>query len=343
MIGVEKGAGREAAVKDAHIEICLAHDVESPAATGLDGLALAGGLPDFSVSDIDTTVRFLGKTLALPLIIAPITGGGSRSLQINRSLATAAAACRIGMAVGSQRPMMEKAVGAESYQVREWAPDIALLANLGLLHARNGRDYLLEAVESIGADALMLYVNPLHEVLQAEGQSDFARALDALEEAVEGFPYPIFLKEVGCGLPEPVVRWASARKIAGVDVAGLGGTNWPRIEGLMQGRDFSPYERLGTSTRDAIVGARKWLRPDQCLIGGGGLRTGVDMAKALALGATLTSMALPLLRWASVSAERVAEGVARLKEELTVALWFTASKRVGEIEGKVGSPLPFFS
>jgi isopentenyl-diphosphate delta-isomerase len=332
---VEKRAGHEAAVKDAHIEICLGHDVESPAATGLDGLTLAGSLPDFSVSDIDTTVRFLGRTLACPLLIAPITGGGSRSLQINRNLATAAAVCRIAMAVGSQRPMLEKAAGAESYRVREWAPDIPLLANLSLLHARNGRDYLLEAVESIGADAIILYVNPLHEILQADGQSDFARALDALDEAVEGFPYPVFLKEVGCGLPEAVVRWVSARKIAGVDVAGLGGTNWPRIEGLMQGRDFSPYERLGMCTRDAIIGARKWLRQDQCLIGGGGLRTGVDMAKALALGATLTSMALPFLRWASVSAERVAEGVGRLKEELTVVLWFTASRRVGELKGKV--------
>ncbi len=331
----EKGAGRDAAVKDAHIEICLGHDVESPAATGLDGLTLAGGLPDFSVSDIDTTVPFLGRILACPLIIAPITGGGSRSLQINRNLAIAAGRCGIAMAVGSQRPMLEKAAGAESYRLREWAPDIPLLANLGLLHARNGRDYLLEAVESIGADAIILYINPLHEVLQADGRTDFARALDALDEAVEDFPYPVFLKEVGCGLPESVVRWASARKIAGVDVAGLGGTNWPRVEGLMQGRDFGPYECLGTCTRDAIISARKWLRQDQCLIGGGGLRTGVDMAKALALGAALASMALPFLKWASVSAERVAEGVARLKEELTVALWFTASRRVGELKGKV--------
>ncbi len=338
-----QGNGREAAVKDSHIRICLEHDVESPAETGLEALNLSGGLPGFSASDIDTTAQFLGKTLALPLLIAPITGGGSLSLEINRNLATAAGRCGIAMAVGSQRPMMEKAAARESYLVREWAPGIPLLANLSLLHVRNGADYLIEAVESIKADGIILYVNPLHELLQAEGQTDFTHALEALDEAVEKFPYPVFLKEVGSGLPETVVRWASARKIAGIDVAGLGGTNWAKIEGVMQGKDSTPYETLGTCTRDAIMDAAKWLRDDQCLIGGGGLRTGIDMAKALALGANFTSMALPFLKWAGVSAERVAEGIARLKEELTVALWFTGSKNIGELKGKVRLPTPFFA
>ena len=153
---VGQGTGREAACKDSHIRTCLEHDVESSAATGLEALSLSGGLPGFSVSDIDTTAQFLGKTLALPLLIAPITGGGSLSLEINRNLATAASRCGIAMAVGSQRPMMEKSAAPESYLVREWAPGIPLLANLSLLHARNGRDYLIEAVESIKADGIIL-------------------------------------------------------------------------------------------------------------------------------------------------------------------------------------------
>jgi isopentenyl-diphosphate delta-isomerase len=332
---VEEERGRDAAIKDAHIRVCLEEEVESPVPTGLETLALAGGLPDFSVTDLDATAPFLGRTLSIPLVIAPITGGGSRSLHINRNLAVAAERCGIAMAVGSQRPMLEKKVDRESYLVREWAPTVPLLANLGLVHARKGREYLLEAVESIGADGVILYVNPLHELLQAGGEGDFTKVTDTLDGLIEDFPYPIFIKEVGCGLPESVVRWASARKIAGVDVAGLGGTNWPRIEGLLQGRDYARYETLGTCTRDAIISARRWLREDQHLIGGGGIRTGIDMAKALALGATLTSMALPFLKWAQVSAERVVEGFAKLKEELMVALWFTGSRAVGNLRGKV--------
>jgi isopentenyl-diphosphate delta-isomerase len=176
--------------------------------------------------------------------------------------------------------MLEKRAGAESYLVRQWAPTIPLLANLGLVHAKKGRDYLIEAVESIRADGLTLYVNPLHEILQTDGETDFSGVLDALEGALDGFPYPVFLKEVGCGLPEPVVRWAATRGIAGVDVAGLGGTSWPVIEGFIQHRDFAVYDGFGTCTRDAVIGARALLGEGQHLIAGGGIRTGVDMAKA---------------------------------------------------------------
>lgn len=222
---MEAGAVGYSAIKDVHIEICLTREVESRLPTGLESLSLTLDVPDFAKSDIDTTVQFLGRTLSIPLLIAPLTGGGRRSVAINRNLATAAEHCRIAMAVGSERPMLEKKAGAESYLVREFAPTVPLLANLGLVHARKGRDYLLEAVESIRGDGLILYVNPLHEVLQSDGEGDFRGALAGLEAIIDAFPYPVFLKEVGCGLPESMVRWAAARKIAGIDVAGLGGTS----------------------------------------------------------------------------------------------------------------------
>ena len=332
---MEAGAGGYSAIKDIHIEICLTREVESNLPTGLESLSLTFNVPDFAKSDIDTTVQFLGRTLSIPLLIAPITGGGRRSAGINRNLATAAEHCRIAMAVGSERPMLEKRAGAESYLVREFAPTIPLLANLGLVHAKKGRDYLMEAVESIRADGLILYVNPLHEILQSDGESDFSGALDALAAVLDAFPYPVFLKEIGAGLPESIVRWAATRRIAGIDVAGLGGTNWPKIEGLIQGRDYAVYEDLGTCTRDAIIRGRTWLREGQQLIGGGGIRTGIDMAKAFALGATLTSMALPFLKWSGQSAEKVIHEVGRLREELVVALWCSGSRTIGERAGKV--------
>jgi isopentenyl-diphosphate delta-isomerase len=318
-----------------HIEICLTRKVESNLPTGLESLSLTLDVPDFAKSDIDTTAQFLGRTLSIPLLIAPLTGGGCRSAGINRNLATAAEHCRIAMALGSERPMLEKKAGAESYLVREFAPTIPLLANLGLLHAKKGRDYLLEAVESIGADGLILYVNPLHEVLQSDGESDFSGALSALAAIIDDFPYPVFLKEVGSGLPESIVRWAATKRIAGIDVAGLGGTSWPKIEGFIQGKDYAVYEDLGTCTRDAIIRGRTWLREGQQLIAGGGIRTGIDMAKALALGASLTSMALPFLKWSGQSAETVIREVGRLKEELLVGLWCSGSRTIGELAGKV--------
>jgi isopentenyl-diphosphate delta-isomerase len=332
---VEAGAGGYSTIKDIQIEICLAREVESNLPTGLENLSLTFDVPDFAKSDIDTTVQFLGRTLSIPLLIAPITGGGCRSAVINRNLATAAEHCQIAMAVGSERPMLEKRAGAESYLVREFAPTIPLLANLGLVHAKKGRDYLMEAVESIRADGLILYVNPLHEILQSDGESDFSGALDALAAIIDDFPYPVFLKEVGAGLPESIVRWVATRRIAGIDVAGLGGTNWPKIEGLIQGKDYAVYEDLGTCTRDAIILGRTWLREGQQLIGGGGIRTGIDMAKAFALGATLTSMALPFLKWSGQSAEKVIQEVGRLKEELLVGLWCSGSKTISELAGKV--------
>ncbi|MGD0231474.1 MAG: alpha-hydroxy-acid oxidizing protein [Syntrophorhabdales bacterium] len=332
---METAAGRYSEIKDIHIKVCLERDVESALSTGLEKVRLAGGIPNFARDAMETSTAFLGRTLSLPLLIAPITGGGRLSMHINRNLAMAAEHCRIAMALGSARPMLEKRADAESYLVREWAPTIPLLANLGLVHARRGRDYLMEAVESIHADGIMLYVNPLHEILQTDGETDFSGALDALENALQDFPYPVFLKEVGAGLPESVVRWAAARKIAGVDVAGLGGTSWPRIEGYIQDKDYGIYENIGTCTRDAIIAAAGLLAEGQHLIAGGGIRSGIDMAKAFALGATLTSMALPFLRWSKWSAEKVIEGVERLKEELLVSLWCSGSRTIGELRDRI--------
>jgi isopentenyl-diphosphate delta-isomerase len=321
-------------MKDLHIETCLRMVVESKLTTGLETVLLEPGLPEFDIGDVDTTCHFLGKPLSLPLLIAPITGGGRRSARINRNLATAAEQCAIGMAVGSVRPMLEGKASAESYMLREFAPNIPILANLGLMHARRGRDYLLEAVESISADGLTVYVNPLHEILQQDGEADFRGTLEALAAIAGDFPYPIFLKEVGFGLSDRVLTWASRHPVAGVDVAGLGGTNWAKVEGLIQGKDYSVYEGLGKRTLDAILAARKSLGKGQVLIASGGIRTGVDMAKAFALGAHYAAMALPFLKWGDSSADDVVEGVERLRRELSTTLWYCGCRKPTDLKGK---------
>lgn len=325
-------------VKDLHIQACLDAGVESRLTTGFEEISLEAGLPEFDVAEVETGCRFLGKRLSLPLLIAPITGGGSRSAPINRNLASAAEQCRIGMSVGSMRPMLEGKAGPESYMLREFAPTVPLLSNLGLVHAREGRDYFLEAVESVSADGITVYVNPLHEILQKDGERNFRGLLEALAAIAEDFPYPIFIKEVGFGLSDRVLVWASStRGISGVDVAGLGGTNWARIEGLIQGKDYSVYESLGRRTRDAVLAAEKSLGKEQRLIASGGIRTGVDMAKAFALGAHYAAMALPFLKWGNGSSAEVIRGIERLKEELSVTLWYCGCREPADLRGRYSS------
>ncbi len=333
------GEGTYSPAKDAHIRACLTRNVESLQTNGLEHFKLAPGFPGFHLSAIETRTRFLNREVGLPLLVSPITGGGRQSLAINRNIALAAEALRIPVAVGSQRPLLEGRAAADSYRLRQWAPTVPLLANLGLVHIVNGKEYLREAVSSIGADAVILYANPLHEILQREGEGDFAGLLERLDTMLGDLPFPVFLKEVGFGLPDTLIEWASSRPIAGIDTAGVGGTNWVRIEGLLQGRDYGVYEELGRSTARVLVSARDLLRPDQCLIASGGIRTGVEMAKCLALGASLCGMALPFLRWASISADRVIRGVEQIKEELTTAMWFCGARRPDELRGALsGSP-----
>lgn len=328
--------GGYSVVKDVHVRVCIENDVESRGKTGLETIGLEGGMPDFAFSDMDPSCSFLRKTLSLPLLIGPITGGGERSTRINRTLAQAAEACGIAMALGSERSMLEKSARSESFMVREFAPTIPLLGNLGLAHVKKGKDYLLEAVESVGADGITIYINPLHEILQKDGEHDFAGCLDALGSIASEFPYPILLKEVGFGISGTVMEWASRHNISGVDVAGSGGTNWAKVEGLVQGKDYSVFESLGTPTRDAIVTGRRNLKEHQCLIASGGIRTGVDMAKCFALGADLASMALPFLRWANTSAEEVIRSVERLRDELMVSLWYCGSRNIVGLKGRYG-------
>jgi isopentenyl-diphosphate delta-isomerase len=330
------GAGKNfSLIKDVHIEVCLNEVVEARQTTGFEDVTLTAGFADFSSSGIDTGTHFLGKQISLPLLVSPLTGGGRLSERINRHLALAANQLGIGMAVGSQRPMLDEKAEVDSYLVRKYAPSIPLLANLGLAHVKKGREYLLRAIESIEADAIILYVNPLQEILQEGGEADYTGVLEKCDEILDGFPYPVLLKEVGFGLPDTLLTWAGSRKIAGVDVAGVGGTNWAHIEGSIRGRDFSLFEGLGRKAKEVLLAGRKHLRDDQSLIASGGIRTGLDMARALAMGAHMVSMALPFLMWANTSVEEIVRNVERLREELRVAMWYTGSKEITALKGKI--------
>jgi len=333
--------GRAAAVKDRHLAVCLSEDVESRQANGFEAYALQGDLPDFAFDDLDPSVQLFGRRPALPLFISSMTGGSRRGGEINRRLAEAAQQLGIGMAVGSQRLMLDYPETAGTFQVRRWAPDILLFADLGLVHLNRDLDRAacLRAVEAIEADALVFYINPMHEAYQPVGDLDFKGLLAKLAELAADFPYPVLVKEVGFGFSEEALRRLAALPLAGVDVAGAGGTDWGRVEALLAGRDpGSPLEELAVPTAVSLQAAGRVLPPGMTVLASGGIRDGLEVAKALALGAAAVGMALPFLQWAAESAETVVEGVRRLESELRLAMWYAGARDVAALRGRLRAP-----
>jgi isopentenyl-diphosphate delta-isomerase len=325
------------AVKDLQVLTCLSQDVRSRLANGFEAWRLESRFPDFAFDEIDTSCRLLGKPLKLPLFVSSLTGGGERSARINGCLAQAAQRLGIGMALGSQRIMLQHPALARSFQVRHWAPDILLLANLGLVHLNRGltREDCLRAVETIGADGLIFYLNPMHEVLQEAGDTDFSGLLEKLGELVESFPYPVLVKEVGFGLSKDVLRRLAPLGLAGVDVAGAGGTDWGRVERAMgRARPSASYEEFGVPTAEALEAAVRILPECTAVLASGGVRTGVEIAKAVALGARCVGMALPFLSWADDSAGRVIREVEGLAEQIRVAMWYAGAPDLSALRGR---------
>jgi len=323
--------------KNDHLQICLREDVEFKGLTaGFEHYRLVHqALPDLAPDDIDLTVSFLGKRLRAPLLISPMTGGTPAAGEINRRLATAAEALGVAMGVGSQRAAIEEPALASTYRVRDVAPQIVLLANLGAVQLNYGcgLDECRRAIEMIEADALVLHLNPLQEYLQNEGNRNFRGLLSRIEAVCRELRAPVIVKEVGWGLSSQVVRALLEAGVSVVDVAGAGGTSWSRVEKYRSpaGRAShlaAAFDRWGIPTAEAIRGARAVAGEEATIVGSGGIRDGLQAAKALALGANLVGLALPLLRPATVSAEAVIQRLDQLLAELRLAAFASASRTV---------------
>ena len=332
MAKVTKASATESRKLD-HILINLEEDVQFPrVTTGLERYRfLHQALPELNLNDIDTRLSVFDKQLQSPILISSMTGGTDMARAINRNLAQAAQRHGIAMGLGSQRAAIEDGALADSYAIRDIAPDILLFANIGAvqLNYGYGLDQCRRAVDMIGADALILHFNVLQEAVQAEGDIDFAGLQGKVEAVCAHLSVPVIAKEVGWGFSRDAVRALADAGVAAIDVAGAGGTSWSEVEyhrapSAFHARVARSFADWGIPTADAIQYARA-AAPELPVFASGGLRDGIDIAKCLALGADLAGLASPFLRAASLSADAVDELIRELNAQLRIAMLCTAS------------------
>lgn len=283
-----------------HIDLCAEEDVEYRGKTTLldEVELLHDSVPELSIDAVDITAEVMGKTLTAPLLITGMTGGAERAREINETLARVAQQLGIAFGVGSQRAMMKHPDLADTYQVREVAPDIVLFGNIGAVQVAESTTAQIEdLVGALGADALCVHLNPGQEMIQPEGDRDFRGCVDGIARLVDELSVPVIAKETGCGLGPRALDKLATTGVEWVDTSGAGGTTWVGVETLRTSPEKATIGEMfwdwGVPTGAAISYAHQ---RGFNVIGSGGLRTGLDCARAIALGANLAGMALPWLK-----------------------------------------------
>lgn len=319
--------------KAEHIALALDRRMQLDASFFDDYGFVHQALPEIDLAEIDTSVTFLGKRLTAPILVSCMTGGTAIANAINLNLAAGAQLRGVAVGVGSQRKAIEDPAQAASFEVRTVAPTVPLLANLGAVQLNYGFgiEQCHRAVAMIEADALVLHLNPLQEALQPEGQGNFKGLLPKIAEVVRALDVPVVAKEVGCGMSEATGRSLAGAGITHLDTAGLGGTSWARIEAARAdthdlGELFADW---GIPTPESILQLRRI--PRVTVIGSGGIRSGLDAAKAIALGADMVGLAYPFLPAAQLSPEHVAERIDQLVRELRIAMFCAGARTLPEL------------
>lgn len=343
---IAKATAAEAIVtqnrKAEHIRVCLEADVQFRQTTsGFEQYRFTHCcLPEMDWDSLDLTTQFLGKSLGAPLLISSMTGGTDLAQQINFRLAELAQRYQFAMGVGSQRVAIEKPDVVSTFAVRSVAPDILLFANLGAVQLNY--DYGLEecrrVVDWLAADALILHLNPLQEAVQTRGDRNFSGLLAKIEALCKTLPVPVIAKEVGNGISAVMAKRLIEAGVSAIDVAGAGGTSWAKVESErakdpLQRRLGQTFANWGIPTAECLTSIRA-IAPHIPLIASGGLRNGLDAAKAIALGADVAGLALPFLQAASQSEAALEELAIALVTELKTVLFCTGSTTLSALRNE---------
>ncbi|MEM6452461.1 MAG: type 2 isopentenyl-diphosphate Delta-isomerase [Cyanobacteria bacterium P01_D01_bin.105] len=322
-----------------HIRVCLEEDVQSHRITnGLERYRFTHAcLPELNRNDINISSTFLDHAISTPLLISSMTGGTEQAQLINERLAKTAQRFGLAMGVGSQRVAVENPDLTATFAIRKHAPDALLLANLGAvqLNYDYGVSQCQKAIDALEANALILHLNPLQEAVQTEGDVNFKGLFAKIEQLVKILPVPVIAKEVGNGISADMARRLLNIGVAAIDVAGAGGTSWARVESERatdpkQRRLGNTFADWGIPTAECIVQIRE-MSGSVPLIASGGLRNGLDAAKALALGADLAGLALPFLQAANQSEAALAELCEALIAEIITVLFCTGCADLSEL------------
>lgn len=325
--------------KSDHIRINLEEDVRSGLTTGLERYRfIHQALPELDLDQVDLSLDLFNKSLSAPILISSMTGGTAQAGQINQILAAAAQETGVAMGLGSQRAAIEQPDLAATFQVREAAPDVLLFANLGAVQLNYGYgiDQCRQAVEMIEADGLILHLNALQEAVQPEGDTNFAGLLAKIEAICQALPVPVIAKEVGWGFSRRAARQLSAAGVAAIDVAGAGGTSWTQVEmhraeTESQARLAAAFIDWGLPTAESILNVKQ-VAPHMTVFASGGLRDGIDIAKCIALGATLGGMASPFLKAAVRSLEDTILAINEIQREMRVCMFAAGAAGLEQLQ-----------
>ncbi|MFC7440782.1 type 2 isopentenyl-diphosphate Delta-isomerase [Laceyella putida] len=326
--------------KSEHIDIVLKRDVTGKSiTTGFERYRFRHqALPECDFADVSLETAFLGKRIKTPLLISSMTGGTKETGEINRQLAMAAQARGWVLALGSMRVALEYPEAMETFQMRHVAPDIPILANVGAVQLNKGLgvDECLRLVEQIEADGLILHLNPLQEVFQPEGDTEFSGLLDKIERLCRTLEMPVGIKEVGWGIHGELAKALVERGVAFIDVAGAGGTSWSQVEKY---RSHEPvrfeaadaFVDWGIPTSQCILEVRH-LVPEAMIIASGGVKNGVEAAKAIALGADLVGFGRTLLQSAVQNPAGLIRRLEQVELEMRMAMFATGIRTIKELK-----------
>jgi isopentenyl-diphosphate delta-isomerase len=323
-----------------HIEICRTQDVEaSDRYTGFERFAMQPcALPELNFDSIDTSQEFLGNRFGMPVLITGMTGGVELGETINRRLALAASRFKIPMGVGSQRIALELEDFQHIFKVKQFAPDVFLIGNIGLaqITSSTALDNCRRAVDMIRADALAIHLNCLQELIQEEGDRNFVGALGKIASLTKSLDVPIIVKEVGVGVDVATARRLYEVGVAAIDIGGSGGTSWARIEGQRSASQRTmelgeEFRNWGIPTAHALIAIRRELGPTPQIIATGGIRNGSTVAKAVGLGANMAGIGLPLMRAAVQSDEAVMDLMTKIQSALKIAMMCSGCATLSQI------------
>lgn len=337
--------------KREHLNISLNHDVNFKKITsGFENYSfIHQALPEIDLSEIDLSIKIFGKKLSLPLMISPLVGGIEETGEINKDLAKAASLCGIAMGIGSQRAGLEDFEVEKSYIVRDVAPDILLFSNLGAVQLNYdfGMKECEKSIDMIGADGIILHLNSLQEAFQAEGNHNFKNLYLKIKDICKSIKKPVLVREVGFGISYDVAKKILSTGISGIDVGGTGGTSWIEIEKIRSKNEIlrkvaESFSDWGIPTSESlrmVVKAVSEKSPNDqnqtgktCIIASGGIRTGVDVAKAIALGADMVGIALPILKNISVSIKKCVDYIKEIEAGLKIAMFGIGALKISELK-----------